>query len=232
MTLATLDQLHIETTDLTELDVVSVAVGQSALVTLDAKSDESLPGHVIRIDPQGVNYLGDTLYTVVIALDTPAPDWMRWGMTAQVEIGNGELEMGNGESVNGESTSQTPIIGEANLEPARWSQLRFTVNGKVAEVLVATGDHVTQGDVLLRLDAVLPALAVKEAEAAVATAQAQLALAKAGPRPEEIAAVEAKLSRRARGSRARWRAAGATQGRDECRGCGRTGAIGSGQRGV
>jgi HlyD family secretion protein len=198
VTLATLDQLQIETTDLTELDVVSVTVGQNALVTLDAKPDELLSGHVARIDPQGNNYLGDTLYTVVIALDAPAPAWMRWGMTAQVEIQSQEStseESANGDSIIEPSNSSTiPVIAEAILEPARWSQLRFTVNGKVVEVLVATGDYVKQGDVLLRLDAALPTLAVKEAEAAVATAQAQLALTKAGPRPEEIAAADARLA--------------------------------------
>lgn len=200
LTLATLDQLQIKTTDLTELDVVLVEEGRSTIVTLDAKSDKPLLGHVIRVDPQGTNYLGDTIYTVVIVLDAPAPAWVRWGMTAKVEIGKGESGIENGESTDDGSTTQlsnnptTPIIAEATLEPARWSQLRFTVNGKVAEVLVATGDHVVQGDVLLRLDAVLATLAVKEAEAAVATAQAQLALAKVGPRPEEVAAAEAKLN--------------------------------------
>jgi len=196
VTMATLDQVQIKTTDLTELDVVEIVVGQSVLVTMDAKSDEPLWGQVVRIDPQGANYLGDTLYTVVIALDEPAPPWMRWGMTAQLEIQNHESanhESTNQESANGNSTA-TPIIAEATLEPARWSQLRFTVNGKVAEVLVTTGDRVTEGDVLLRLDATLATLAVKEAEAIVATAQAQLALTKAGPRAEEIAAAGARLA--------------------------------------
>jgi HlyD family secretion protein len=127
-------------------------------------------------------------------------------MTAQLEIQNQESaneesaneesanqESANEESANG-SSSTTPVIAEAMLEPVRWSQLRLTVNGKVAEVLVTTGNPVAQGDVLLRLDATLAALAVKEAEAAVATAQAQLALIKAGPRAEEVAAAEAQLA--------------------------------------
>ncbi len=194
-TLATLDQLQIKTKDLTELDVVSITVGQSARVTLDAKPDAPLPGRVVRIDPQGNNYLGDVIYTVVIALDAPAPDWLRWGMTAQVEMKNEEWRMESGEAITQPPDNPTlPIIAEALLEPGRWSQLRLTVGGRVAEKLVVTGDRVAQGDVLLRLDAALPALAVKEAEAAVATARAQLALAQVGARPEEIAAIEARLA--------------------------------------
>ncbi len=194
VTLATLDPLQIKTTDLTELDVISVTVGQSALVMLDAKPDASLAGHVVRIDPQGVNYLGDTLFTVVITLDAPAPAWMRWGMTAKLEIGNGASADNGATTQPPNPQTTTPIIAEATLEPTRWSQLRFTVNGKVAEVLVTTGDDIAQGDVLLRLDSTLATLAVKEAEAAVATAQAQLALAEAGPRAEEVAAAEAQLA--------------------------------------
>ncbi len=211
LTLATVDQLHIKTTDLTELDVVKVTEGQRARVTLEAQPGAALSGHVIRIEPQGNNYLGDVIYTVVIALDAPAPDWLRWGMTAKVEMQNGESasqesanrESANQESANGESASQEsakgnlsamPIIAEAILEPERWGQLRFTSGGKIADVLVATGDRVAEGDVLLRLDATLATLAVQEAEAAVATARAQLALAQAGPRPAEVAAVEARLA--------------------------------------
>lgn len=201
LTLATVDQLHIKTTDLTELDVVKVTEGQRARVTLEAQPGAALSGHVIRIEPQGNNYLGDVIYTVVIALDAPAPDWLRWGMTAKVEMQNGESasqESASQESANGESAkgnlSAMPIIAEAILEPERWGQLRFTSGGKIADVLVATGDRVAEGDVLLRLDATVATLAVQEAEAAVATARAQLALAQAGPRPAEVAAVEARLA--------------------------------------
>ena len=85
-TLATLDELRIQTKDLSELDIAQVAVGQAVIITMDARPDQPLVGRVHRIDPQGVSYLGDVAYPVLITLDQPAPDWLRWGMTAQIEI--------------------------------------------------------------------------------------------------------------------------------------------------
>ena len=86
------------------------------------------------------------------------------------------------------------VIAEAVVEPARWSDLRFTTGGTVAQVSVAPGDQADSGDLLVELDRTDLALAVQEAEAAVAAAQAQLAQTKAPPRPEEIAAAEHRLA--------------------------------------
>jgi multidrug efflux pump subunit AcrA (membrane-fusion protein) len=86
------------------------------------------------------------------------------------------------------------VIAEAVVEPARWSDLRFTIGGTVVQVSVEPGDQVAAGDLLVELDRTDLALAVQEAEAAVASAQAQLAQVKAGPRPEEIAAAEHQLA--------------------------------------
>ena len=82
---ATLDQLEVRTEDLTELDVVRVAVGQPVEVTLDALPDRSFEGHVTRIDQQSVDYRGDVTYPVIVELDEDVPE-MRWGMTVLVEI--------------------------------------------------------------------------------------------------------------------------------------------------
>jgi len=82
---ATLDHLEVRTEDLTELDVVRVAVGQPVEVTLDALPDQSFEGHVTRIDQQSVDYRGDVTYPVIIELDEDVPE-MRWGMTVLVEI--------------------------------------------------------------------------------------------------------------------------------------------------
>ena len=86
------------------------------------------------------------------------------------------------------------VASEAAIEPARWSELRFTSGGMVVEVLVCPGDKVAEGDLLVRLDSTDAELAVQEAEAALAAAQAQLAQVKAGPRPEQIAEAKAQLS--------------------------------------
>jgi len=83
--LATLEQLQARTTDLTELDVARVAEGQAVVVTVDALPDLKLPGRVVRIGLQSVDYRGDVTYPVYVALDEAAPE-LRWGMTALVEI--------------------------------------------------------------------------------------------------------------------------------------------------
>jgi len=86
------------------------------------------------------------------------------------------------------------VIAEAAIEPARSSELIFTVGGTVEEVLVAPGDEVGEGGLLARLDVDDLELAVQEAEAALASARAQLAQVKAGSRPEEIAEAESQIS--------------------------------------
>jgi multidrug efflux pump subunit AcrA (membrane-fusion protein) len=86
------------------------------------------------------------------------------------------------------------VIAEAVVEPARWSDLRFTTGGTVVRVSVEPGDEVSAGDLLVELDRTDLALAVQEAEAAVASAQAQLAQVQAGSRLEEIAAAEHQLA--------------------------------------
>ncbi|HQI84072.1 MAG TPA: efflux RND transporter periplasmic adaptor subunit [Anaerolineae bacterium] len=88
----------------------------------------------------------------------------------------------------------TTIIAEAVIEPERWAEARFSIPGKVVEVLVQPGTSVQAGDVLARLDATHAEAAVRQAEAALATAQAGLALAQTGPRPEVIAAAEAQVA--------------------------------------
>ena len=49
--LGNLDSLRVETTDLDEIDVVRVALGQRAAVVFDALPDRVLEGRVTRISP-------------------------------------------------------------------------------------------------------------------------------------------------------------------------------------
>jgi multidrug resistance efflux pump len=82
--LANLNSLRVETTDLNEIDVVLIEVGDTAEVTFDAFPDKVFEGTVIEISPKasagtGVNY------TVVIDL-AELPENARWGMTAFVDI--------------------------------------------------------------------------------------------------------------------------------------------------
>ncbi len=76
----------IETSDLTELDVVNVAVGAPVTLSFDAIPDLTLEGTVTEIKSLSMTYQGDVIYTVVIKPNT----WdarLRWNMTATVAIG-------------------------------------------------------------------------------------------------------------------------------------------------
>ncbi len=82
--LADLGNLRVETTDLNEIDVARIEVGDKVSVTFDALPDKVVSGTVTRIatkagEGSGVNY------PVVIELDE-IPDNLRWGMTAFVDI--------------------------------------------------------------------------------------------------------------------------------------------------
>jgi RND family efflux transporter MFP subunit len=84
ITLAKLDQLIVETTDLSELNVAAVTVGQQATVHVEAL-DKELPGVVSAISPI-FNIIGsDVVYTVTILLEEQPADLL-WGMSADVEI--------------------------------------------------------------------------------------------------------------------------------------------------
>ena len=85
LTLGDLSTLRVETTDLDEIDVARIAVGQEADVTFDALPDRVFKGRVVRIDPMAVSAGGGVNYTTIIALDELSPE-IRWGMTAFVDI--------------------------------------------------------------------------------------------------------------------------------------------------
>ena len=84
LTLADLSRLQVETTDLSERDVVGVEVGQPATIFVKPLNTE-LPGRVTRIAPQATVVGGDVVYTVVIELEAQ-PAGLRWGMSVDVEI--------------------------------------------------------------------------------------------------------------------------------------------------
>ncbi|MBT3389085.1 MAG: HlyD family efflux transporter periplasmic adaptor subunit [Chloroflexi bacterium] len=86
--LADLNHMQVETTDLNEIDVAQIKIGDTALVTFDALPEALVNGTVVRIAPKdsegsGVNY------PVLIELDE-VPAGLRWGMTAFVDIEIGE----------------------------------------------------------------------------------------------------------------------------------------------
>ena len=85
--LADLENLRIETTDLSEIDVSRIKLGDEVIITFDALPDFTTAGTVARISPKASSGAGVN-YTVVIELQE-IPDQLRWGMTAFVDI---ELE--------------------------------------------------------------------------------------------------------------------------------------------
>lgn len=88
--LATLDQLYATTVNLTELDVVHVAVGQPVEVQVDALPGQVFLGTVHDIALQGQDWRGDVVYTVTVALtDDQDASLVRWGMSVMVTIRTG-----------------------------------------------------------------------------------------------------------------------------------------------
>jgi len=75
----------VKTTDLTELDVVSISEGQPVAITLDAIPDADIQGMVQTIGQNFTEKQGDVVYEVTVELTETLPN-MRWGMTAVVKF--------------------------------------------------------------------------------------------------------------------------------------------------
>jgi RND family efflux transporter MFP subunit len=85
VTLATLNNLQLETTDLSEHDIARVKIG--APVTISAEAlNQTFNGKVISISPVSNTVGGDVVFKVTIAFDKQ-PENLLWGMTAEVTIG-------------------------------------------------------------------------------------------------------------------------------------------------
>jgi HlyD family secretion protein len=88
VTLATLDDFQIETTDLSERDIPNVHVGDPVNIFIEALN-KNISGKVIRISPRANTVGGDVVFKVTIALDEQPKDLL-WGMTTEVEIQSGK----------------------------------------------------------------------------------------------------------------------------------------------
>jgi len=75
----------IETTDITELEVVDLAVGQKVTFTADALPDVIMQGVVTEISQSSIVQSGDVIYTVRIQAEDVDPR-LKWGMTVQVNF--------------------------------------------------------------------------------------------------------------------------------------------------
>lgn len=84
VTISTLDQLQIETTDLSERDIAKIKIGQKATVFIDAL-DAEFPATVTAIAPRAETVGGDVVFEVTLVFDEQ-PVGLLWGMTAEVTI--------------------------------------------------------------------------------------------------------------------------------------------------
>ncbi len=76
---------QVETTDLTEINIVDIRGGAPATVTFDAIPGLELPGTVSHIQGYGESKQGDIVYTITVAL-AKSDERLRWNMTAKVNI--------------------------------------------------------------------------------------------------------------------------------------------------
>jgi HlyD family secretion protein len=87
LTLADMQHLRVETTDLSERDVARLQVGQETTVFVEALGVDVL-GRVSHISPLASTLGGDVVYTVVVDLEEQ-PEGLRLGMSVEVEIDTG-----------------------------------------------------------------------------------------------------------------------------------------------
>ncbi len=79
-----LKNLRVETTDLSERDVVNVRIGQPVTVHVKAL-DENIPGAVTQIAPMADSLGGDVVYQTIISLDF-VPEGLLPGMSVDVKF--------------------------------------------------------------------------------------------------------------------------------------------------
>jgi RND family efflux transporter MFP subunit len=84
VTVATLDNLQIETIDLREQDITRVKIGAPVDISIEALND-TFKGKVVNISPIANAVGGDVVFKVTIAFDEQ-PQGILWGMSAEVSI--------------------------------------------------------------------------------------------------------------------------------------------------
>jgi len=85
VTIATLNDLQLETTDLSERDITKVKVGTPVNIFIEALND-NFKGKVLSIAPIADTVGGDVVFKATITFDKQ-PENLLWGMTAEVTMG-------------------------------------------------------------------------------------------------------------------------------------------------
>lgn len=86
------------------------------------------------------------------------------------------------------------VSATGSIEPQAQAELRFTVDGRVVEILVKPGDKVQLGQPLARIDATDLQLGLEKAQSDLKQAQADYEELRAGATPEQIAEAKAHVS--------------------------------------
>jgi multidrug efflux pump subunit AcrA (membrane-fusion protein) len=81
---ADLSRLRVETTDLSELDISAVSVGQECTISIKALGEDA-PGRVLNVSTLPTTLGGDVVYAATVELES-IPDGLRPGMTAEVRF--------------------------------------------------------------------------------------------------------------------------------------------------
>jgi multidrug resistance efflux pump len=84
--ISNVSELQVQTSDLSERDVVKVTVGQPVNVFIKALS-QSVSGEVVNISPVASTLGGDVVYKTTIRLEKPYPEGLRAGMSVDVQFG-------------------------------------------------------------------------------------------------------------------------------------------------
>ena len=90
--------------------------------------------------------------------------------------------------------SSNSVIVEARVIPSREAGLSMATSGLVAQVLVANGEQVEAGDILVQLSNARQQAALAQSEANLLNAQLKLAELQAPARAEEIARYQASIA--------------------------------------
>ena len=112
--LADLTTLQVVTTDMSEVDVVQVKIGNSAEVSFDAFPNITTTGRVAKIGLSKSTGSG-VYYKITITMDT-IPDELRWGMSAFVVISVGDIMTTSTPTLTSTTTptstpTRTPTLG-------------------------------------------------------------------------------------------------------------------------
>ena len=76
---------YVETSDVTELEVVGIAEGQKVKFTADALPGVTMEGVVTEVSQSSYTQSGDVIYTVRIKADKVDPR-IKWGMTVEADF--------------------------------------------------------------------------------------------------------------------------------------------------